>query len=119
MNYRWLLIFLLIIACDHKKPLSLQELQIKNLSVTVPVQIKFVERQSYDSYVAYLITAQNDTFHVEYGKRGIINSLYERSPHVFSHEQREQLIRNSNGHIPTDDEALFSDYPEEDESQRI
>ncbi|MBC7829387.1 MAG: hypothetical protein H7122_16690 [Chitinophagaceae bacterium] len=69
-----------------------------------------------NGYVAYLVNREKDTFHIEYGSRGIINNLYEISPSVFSLDRKSELIKQL-GKEPDPEEVLFSEYPEEDDGK--
>jgi hypothetical protein len=68
--------------------------------------------------VAYLITENKDTLHVELGNKGIVNDLYDIPPSVFSLSQKQGVIEKA-GKMPSADEVLFSEYPEEDKAQNI
>lgn len=88
------------------------------LTVSVPSQMKFVEGNGIDSYVAYIIGTRADSLVLQYGNRGIINNLYYVLPPVFPLSQRESVVKNT-GKEPLADEVLFSEYPEEDKGQNI
>jgi hypothetical protein len=88
------------------------------LVVSATDKAKIVEEKGIDSYVAYLVNDKRDTFHIEYGDRGIINSLYEPGPSVFPLSQKQGTIERA-GKEPSTDEVLFSEYPEQDREQKI
>jgi hypothetical protein len=109
-----------LFSCKGNKKASLtHEVTIGNILVmNVPDEMKFVENKGIDSNVAYLISEKNDTFHIEYGSKGIIFDLHSISPAVFSLNQKETIIKTS-GKEPSPDEVVFSEYPEEDREQKI
>jgi hypothetical protein len=110
--------FLFFSCKDNEKPIA-RDVTIGNiLVIQVPDKTKFVEGKGIDSYVAYLISGKNDTFHIEYGNKGIISSFYDVSPSVFPLSQKERIVKTS-GKEPSADEVLFSEYPEEDREQKI
>jgi hypothetical protein len=111
--------FLLFSCKEDKKEVLLRDIAIGNILVMkVPNEMKFMEGKGIDSYVAYLINDKEDTFHIEYGNKGIINSLYNVSPPVFLLSQKETILKTSVKE-PLSDEVLFSEYPEEDTEQKI
>lgn len=81
-------------------------------------RVKYVKGSGIDSYVAYLITENQDTLHIELGERGVINDLYDIAPSVFPLSQKQGVIERT-GKTPSADEVLFSEYPEEDKAQNI
>ena len=98
---------------------STKDIIIANaLVVSSSGKAKLVEKKGIDSYVAYLISDVSDTFFVEYGDRGIINSLYEPSPPIFPLSQKQGTIEKA-GREPSANEVVFSEYPEEDREQKI
>ena len=113
-----LLIICFFVECNISTPPKISEHNIGNLVISIPNNFKFIKDKGIDSYVAYLITASQDTFHIEYVDKGIIYNLYEPSPHVLPLKDRENIIKLA-GKEPTADEVLFSEYPQEDEGQRI
>jgi hypothetical protein len=88
------------------------------LILSVPRTTKFIKGNGVDSYVAFLVDEQKDTFRIDYGHRGIINDLHEEQPSIFLPEKKEWVTK-SLGRTPTVEDALFSEYPEEDREQRI
>lgn len=116
-----ILIFcIFILSCKEKQETRLtKSISIGNLlEIDVPERMKFKEEKGIDSYVAYLIGEKNDTFHIEYGKKGIIFDLHSVSPPIFPLNQRETVIKAS-GREPSPDEVIFSKYPDEDREQKI
>ncbi len=111
---------LLVFSCkERQEKKSTDSITIGNvLVIDVPIKMKFKEENGVDSYVAYLINEENDTFHIEYGSRGVINDLHSVSPPIFPIDQRETIIEIS-GKEPSPDEVIFSEYPEEDREQKI
>lgn len=99
--------------------MSTHDVTIANtLVIDASDKTKLIEGKGIDSYVAYLINGKNDTFHVEYGNKGIINSLYNPGPTVFPLSQKQGTVERA-GKEPSADEVLFSEYPEEDREQNI
>jgi hypothetical protein len=114
--------FLILIFCSGffscKENEKKQDITISNtLVISVPDEAKFVQGKGIDSYVAYVIN-NNDTLHIEHGRKGIINSFYSISPPVFPMEQKQGVIERA-GNEPSVDEVIFSEYPEEDKEQKI
>lgn len=109
-----------IFSCNEKQETRLtNSITIGNLlTIDVPERMKFKEEKGIDSYVAYLIGEKNDTFHIEYGKKGVIFDLYSVSPPIFPLNQRETIIKTS-GREPSPEEVIFSKYPDEDREQKI
>lgn len=107
-------------SCKEKeKILSTHDVTIANtLVINAFDKTRFLEGKGIDSYVGYLINDKNDTFRVEYGNRGIINSLYYPSAPVFPLSQKKGTVERA-GKEPSADEVLFSEYPEEDREQKI
>lgn len=104
-------------SCNDNKGKSVY--RIASLSITAPKNFRMDTGKDIDSYVAYLInTETKDTFHIEYGDQKTIFKLYERLPVVLASEEKQKLITQM-GRIPTSDEVLFSEYPQEDTEQRI
>lgn len=108
------LIFFL--ACtQHSKQ---KEVHIGNIMLVIRDEMEVIPRNGIDSHTGYIINKHNDTFHFEYGKRNVVNRLFEPMPIVFGKEQKELFKRNFNAE-PTREEALFSDSPKEDMQQNI
>ncbi len=108
---------LVLSSCnDIKKEKKIQH-TIGSLVLSAPASMIFVKGKGVDSYVAYLIN-NKDTFHIEYGSGKIIYNLYEISPHVLNLNDKNKIIKQS-GREPSMDEVVFSEYPEEDEGQKI
>lgn len=108
---------LLFSSCNQFENDQEKEILIGNLMLTIK-DAKLVVRNGSDSYAAWLISPDNDTFAIEYGEKNIINNLYEPNVSVFPMHQKSN-IDSISAHSPTKDEVVFSEYPEEDESQRI
>ncbi len=74
-----------IFSCKEKRETRLTNtISIGNLlTIDFPERMKFKEEKGIDNYVAYLIGEKNDTFHIEYGKKGIIFDLYSVSRPIF------------------------------------
>jgi hypothetical protein len=104
---------------DNEKTTLTKDVAIGNILIlSVPNKTIFVEGKGINSYVAYLITEQKDTFHIEYGDKGIINGFYYGSPPVFQKSQKQRVTERA-GKEPSADEVVFSEYPEEDREQKI
>ena len=93
------------------------EHSVGNLIFNAPNNMKLTRANGIDSYAAYLIDDKKDTFHIEYGAKNIIDNLYTPNPTVFSLQSKERF-KQQNGKVPSSEEALFSEYPEEDEGQK-
>lgn len=96
---------------------GLKEVSIGAIKLRVPGTYKYVEVGGVDSYVAYLINEHSDTFHVEYGKRGIIYNLFNLSPKAFPKESKVALEKHVRELSP--DIARFSKYPDEDNEMDV
>ncbi len=105
-------------SCQNKKTVEKSKVAIGPLVWNISADEKLVERNGADSYIAYLIDGNRDTFNIEYGSPGIINNLYVPGVPVFSLSSKESVIKEA-GRVPTPDEVVFSDYPKEDEDLRI
>lgn len=121
LRYSFLL-FLIITSCNHsdlKDSEVSKEIQIGTLGMNIPVSDSFIKSPGIDSYVAYVISNdKKDTFHIEYGKNGIIYDLFDVPPKGFSLESREMLEKQL-GKIPSPDEVVFTPTPEIDNEQNI
>jgi hypothetical protein len=110
----------LLVACREQiqTPKS-KEVTIQNLlQLTLPATYQFVKGKGVDSDVHYIITDKRDTIGVEYGHKGIIDNLYSVPVAVFPYSKREWVVK-SLGREPTPDDVLFSEFPEDDNDQRI
>jgi hypothetical protein len=91
---------------------------VGNLVLEIPDGMKWVEGMGIDSYVSYIVDANTDTIHIEYGNKGIIYDLRSESPPVFPLTQREQVVKTL-GKEPSPDDVLFSEYADEDREEKI
>lgn len=120
------LFFLILMSClylfsckESRNDKPTHEVVIADvLTVSLPNKMSFVKGKGIDSYVAYFINEKSDSFIIQYGKKGIVNSFYYVSPPVFPLSQKQSIINNV-GKEPTTDEVVFSEYPEEDREQKI
>lgn len=104
------------VACS-KNPKEIQQ-SIGELVLSLNENDKLIEQAGIDSRVLYVVTPKNDTFNIEYGKQGVIYTLYEKQAHVFPLEEKDKLEKQA-GKIFNESEALFSEYPDIDASQNI
>lgn len=118
MRKEWFLSFLFLAACNESVINKEKPIKIGNVLLVLPDSTKIIEKKGIDSYNSFFVLGSRDTFNIEYGLHGIIYSLYVSSPHVFPLSDKEKLTQ-LNGKAPTDEEALFSEYPVEDEGQKI
>src|ERR1051326_3876560 len=120
INYYWLFGFLTMTSCKSEHASKMENYIIGNIILNSPEKMQFVPDKGVDSYIAFLIDQKNDTLYIEYGRREIIDNLHEFgvTAHVFPIDFKNS-IRNQSGKTPTDDEALFSKYPKEDEEEKI
>lgn len=102
-----------IASCNKSQQV---DLEIGTIRLTIPAEWEVSRSTGIDSYVSHLITAANDTFHLEYGKKGIVDNLYYSGPAVFPLRERH-LMRDSTGTLPSSGDLQFSDTPEEDIQQ--
>lgn len=122
---RRIILFLMIVitdfSCQERKTAKenmMKELNIVDIKISCPSDLTYVKTKGTDSYTAYLFNQKKDTFEIEYGERGIINSLYYLPPSVFPFSTLQRMT-DFYGRKPTSEEALFSDYPKEDNELRI
>ena len=114
------LICFCLFSCKERAKTGLtQKVFIKDvLVINLPGSVEFIEGVGIDSYVGYLIDNKKDTLYLEYGEKGVINSLHDISPPVFHISQKDSMIKRL-GREPSTDEVLFSEYAEEDGEQKI
>lgn len=113
--YKYLLFTIIVLfGCKNKE----QTFTINEISITGSSKYTFKRVKGIDSYISYLISPNNDTIHIEYGREGIIDGLYQKSPPVFSNKTKAKIIASSKEPI-TDDAVVFSDYPQQDYEKRI
>ena len=86
--------------------------------MTIPEDMQVIKAHGTDSYAAFIINGHGDTFHVEYGRPGIIDDLFQPLPEVYPMSEKEAFMKNFS-RIPSPDEALFSNSPKEDMQQNI
>ncbi len=114
-------IFLLLISCKENKLLRIEdikEIEIGALKLHISALDTFIRKQGVDSYVAYIISHNNDTFHIEYGQSKVIYDLFDMPPKGLSLSSKESFQKQF-GRLPNKDEAIFTKTPEEDNLQNI
>jgi hypothetical protein len=115
----FILLFLLLGCTEELKQPQSQTLTIQNfIQLTVPAHYQVVKGQGIDSDIYYIVTDNNDSVLIEYGHKGIINDLYDSPVSVFSLDKKAWVVK-SLGRETTEEDALFSEFPEEDYEQRI
>jgi hypothetical protein len=102
---------------DDLTPTS-REMTIGLIVIEVPAQDTIVKTPGIDSYVTRIITSKKDTFEVEYGRPGIIYSLYDGSVPVFRTSSKEWVVKEI-GKQPSPGDVVFSDDPTQDNETRI
>src|SRR4051812_33610339 len=103
-----LIIAVVFSSCTkHEKRRGDIDYPVNSVTFTSAARMKYVTAKGVDSYVAYLVNQKNDTFHVEYGKKGIINDLYEIGPTIFDTLVRSKILARSE-ELPLADQAVFS-----------
>ena len=107
----------LVFACNNKTEKVVKDFTIDSLIMTIPSETKIVETTGIDSYGFYLISETNDTFMLQYGLPGI-NDMHPTSPSVFDINMKEAIFKRMGKNL-TSDEALFSEYPVDDDKQKI
>jgi hypothetical protein len=96
-----------------------QTVTIQNLlQLTLPSTYKFAKGHGVDSDIYYIISDEQDSVLVAYGQNGIINGLYYEPVPVFPDSLKESITKR-HGKEPAPDEVLFSEFPEDDNKQRI
>jgi hypothetical protein len=60
-----------------------KEISIGLLMLDISSTDTFIQISGIDSRVGFIITPERDTFHLEYGKKGIIYTLFEVPPKHF------------------------------------
>lgn len=108
-------------SCTENGPLEVKSnkvIEIGELKISIPAVDTLVKGEGVDSYVAYVISDKMDTFHIEYGKRNIIYDLFDVPPRGLPLKDKETLQKQL-GKLPSPDEAIFTNYPEEDNLQNI
>ncbi|RZK05389.1 MAG: hypothetical protein EOO46_15940 [Flavobacterium sp.] len=88
------------------------------LQLTLPSTYQFAKGQGVDSDIYYIISDRKDSILVAYGQKGIINDLYDEPVAVWPDSLRKGLVERL-GKEPGPDEVLFSEFPEDDNKQRI
>ena len=115
----FILIFILLGCTEKLNETQSQILTIQNfLQLTIPAHYQFIKGQGIDSDVHYIFSDKKDTILVEYGRKGIINDLHDSPVPVFSLDKKAWVVK-SLGREPTEEDVLFSEFPEEDFEQRI
>lgn len=110
-----ILFFCLILSsCKNIKTI---DYTLGGLVFSCPDNLMFIKGEGIDSDVVFL-TDNRDTFHLEYGKRNIVYKFYEIGPEIFHFNQKDAII-NQMGKEPSSDDVIFSEFPEEDEAQKI
>ena len=103
---------------SEQKPQS-QTVTVQNLlQLTLPATYQFAKGQGVDSDIYYIISDRKDSILVAYGQKGIINDLYDEPVAVWPDSLKKGLIERW-GKEPGSDEVLFSEFPEDDNKQRI
>jgi hypothetical protein len=90
---------------DDLTPTS-REMTIGSIAIEVPAQDTIVKTPGVDSYVTRIITSKKDTFEMEYGRPGIIYSLYDGSVPVFSTRRKEWVVKGL-GKQPSPEDVVF------------
>jgi hypothetical protein len=116
----FLISLLVLTNCKESEQKSqTQTVAIQNLlQLTLPSTYQFVKGQGVDSDIYYIISNSKDSIVVAYGQKGIINSLYDEPVPVLPDSLKKGLIERW-GKEPEPDEVLFSEFPEDDNKQRI
>ncbi|MDP4264017.1 MAG: hypothetical protein Q8941_15925 [Bacteroidota bacterium] len=117
---KFTVIIFLFTRCNQTKQESEKEkeIQIGLLKISIPASTNFIKGRGVDSYVAYLINENRDTFHIEYGRPNIIYNLFDYPPKALPEKDKEGLQKNL-GKLPSPDEAVFTKSPEQDNLQNI
>jgi len=111
----------LLASCSDSKSLkksNIKEIEIGALKIIIPASDTFSKGRGIDSYVAYIISEKRDTFHIEYGRDNIIYDLFDVPPKGLPLKDKETFQKQF-GKLPSPDEAVFTNYPEEDNLQNI
>jgi hypothetical protein len=116
MRYTLILLLLLLTQCKQEN--REKEFRIGKITLTLPADIRIDTVPGIDSKVFFFINNSGDTFNIEYGQSGIIYDLFEPMPVVFAMKEKALLKQNFNV-SPTDDQALFSNSPQQDMQQNI
>ncbi len=114
-----LLSVFLLTSCKEsvRKPQS-QTVTIQDLvQLTLPSNYQFFKGTGVDSDIYYIIN-DKDSILVAYGQKGIINDLYDEPVPVWPDSLKKGLVERW-GKEPKPDEVLFSEFPEDDNKQRI
>jgi hypothetical protein len=116
------LIFIIVVGTGcHAREQEVKndnDVKIGPLHMMIPATMHFIKGQGVDSYVAYLVGEKNDTFWIEYGQPNVIYNLFDLPPKAFPEKDKDGLQKNL-GRVPSPDEAVFSNSPEQDNLQNI
>ncbi len=107
----------IIYSCTDKKQSVVNEYNIGTITFSALPGMKLIEEKGIDSYVADLVDERGDTLFTEYGTRSVINDFYKPSPPILSLEIKAKIIKRD-GKAPSPEDALFSEYPKEDQEQK-
>lgn len=116
-----LFFFLVIASCNENKSSKekgSKEIEIGTLKIDIPASDTFIKGGGIDSYVAYIVNDKKDTFHIEYGRDNIIYDLFDVPPKGLPLKDKETFQKQF-GKLPSPDEAVFTNSPEEDNLQNI
>lgn len=90
-----LLLGFILYACKNNYESNLKnkkEVNIGKLLLEIPESFAYVNQGGVDSYVAYIITDKSDTFHIEYGREGVIYDLFEPPPVAFPISNKKDSV---------------------------
>lgn len=102
-----------------KNELNTKRIKLAEISLEVPINFDVKTNSGIDSRIYSIIDKRSrDTFFAEYGDNSIVNPIFRAPPPVFS-LQDKAIITKKLGRVPTEEEALFSDDPVNDERLNI
>jgi hypothetical protein len=122
-NTFWILapILFLMLDCNSNKNAETQgtkEFSIGRVTLKLPSTYRVIDGKGIDSYVAYIVNAQDDTFQVEYGSPKTIYRIYDPPPVVYPISVKPQIEKDL-GRAPNSSEVVYSKIPSEDKEEGI
>lgn len=108
------------IACENNvtRNDASKKISIGRVEMTVTDTDTLIEGNGIDSHVLYLINEKSDTFHIEYGKLGIIYTLFDLPPKALPLKDKE-AVEKLLGRIAPAAEVRFSSFPDDDNLQNV
>src|SRR5579871_947566 len=92
---------------------GMKSIKFKNVTIGIPRGYRYVKGRGIDSYVAYIVSDKNDTFSLEYGRPGIINSLFEDPPVAYLITDKSKI---ESGFGKTDSSQVVYTYTPKDDN---